>query len=933
VEDRRQPLGRRDAGATGKMIGISCCRRGRWLMACLLIAGAHLSAPPRAHALIQKLFSIKDIMEESQVIAEGKIERVDGSGQIAAIRVTGDIKGRCAYKEMKIHVGFGDPWHPAIMMKRLQADAPVLLFHRSRGTFAYNNREEGDGVYCIAYTGGVWFLACGIPRDRVEGVRGMVRENQLRLARTLGAEAPDLGKQVDDFQQSGDEIFWFFRHVELYFTRTYRGPTPELIAVVKDAHAGKRQPPSPDPAVPPLDLDSFRKEEAAGQPQLPGAPPALTAAANSDVPSWYEAYSRLVQGWGGPAELATPFALSHWVQGWGGPAELATPFTFAHGRVLRLNYPGAKHEKIAVRCALLADVSKARRLVFEALNMGGAPVRLAWAFKTDALRQYFEGPPVELAPGSWKYDLETDLTASHFKCAATDWQPRSRLITPERVVELILLIYNAPAEGSLTIGSVRLDTGGVFVRAIPLSWAENLCGVAWADYYGDGCLRACVCSPGQTRLYQNRGGEFVNVTLASGLRVGSRCAAWADYNGDGHPDLLTDGFHLFTYTEEGFRDDSKLLLPVGRVGNSTYQAAQPPPAAPGRAVASAAGWLDYNRDGLPDALVTDGETGLRLFENTGKGPEWFRDVSERAGLGPNGLGRGKIHALAFADYDGDGCTDVFCVAGGKGLLLHNEGGKGFKLNAVSGIEFPGGMDNPCGAAFADFNNDGLMDLFVSGQGWARLFRNNGDGAFTDVTGAAGGLAKITEPCVAAAWGDVNGDGNLDLLAGCPKAHARLFLGDGKGGFRSPDAPSGLGAFECLRGAKALSFADWDGDGDLDLLVAGEQGAAVLINACPREHDAAQGARAPIRVRLAAGACPGAAVRLRDDKDNAMGVRQLGLVQCGSAQEPSEAIFWVQPGAYKLSVMLTNGQVQEKNVTVAARGVTWAVPARKPDETK
>ena len=888
------------------MIGTPCSRCGRWLLACLLIVGAHLSAPPRTHALIEKLFSIKDVMDESEVIAEGKIESVDGKAQIAAIRITGDIKGRCAYKEMKLHVGFGDPWHPANMMKRFQADAPVLLFFRSRGTFAYKNLVGWDAVHCIGYTGGAWLLACGLPGEPIEGVRGRARESQLNLTRTLGPEAPDLGKQVDDFEQRGDKVFWFFRHVELNFTRTFRGPTPELIALVKDIHAGKRQAPPPDPSVPPLRLDSPKKEEPADKPPLPGAPSSLTPAANSAWPEGREACS----GWS--------------IQGWGGPAELATPLTFAHGRVLRLYYPAAKHEKIVVGRMVLADVSKARRLVFEALNTGGAPVDLAWAFKTDALRQYFEAPPVELAPGSWKYDLEIDLTASHFKCAATHWQPRSRLIAPERVVELALLVYNAPAEGSLSICRMRLDTGSVFVRAIPLSLREDFCGVAWADYYGDGCLRACVCSPKETGVYQNQGGEFVNVTSASGVGGGSRCAAWADYNGDGHPDLLTDGFHLFTFTDEGFRDDSKLLLAL---------AAQPLPAAPDKAVASVAGWLDYNRDGLPDALVTDGETGLRLFENTGKGPEWFRDVSDRAGLGPNGLGRGKIHSLAFADYDGDGYTDVFCVAGRKGLLLRNKGGKGFKFNAASGIELPEGMDYPCGAAFADFNNDGLMDLLVYGSGKARLFRNNGNGTFIDVTGEAGDLAKVTEPVVAAAWGDVNSDGNLDLLAGYPKAHARLYLGDGKGGFKGLDAASGLEAFECVRGAKALAFADWDGDGDLDLLVAGEQGAAVLINACPREHDAAKGARAPIRVQLPAGACPGAAVRLRDDKDRAMGVRQPGLVQGSSSQEPSEAIFWVQPGGYKLSVMLTNGEVREKKVTVGARGVTWAVPARKPDETK
>ena len=403
------------------------CHRGHRLIACLLIVGAHLSAPPHVHALIQKLFSIKDIMNESQVIAEGKIERVDGKEQTVVIRVTGDIKGRCADREIKILVAFGEPWHPAIMMKRLKPDAPVILFQKPGETFVYRDRKEHDEVHCIGYTGGVWFLATGNRREQLEQVRWALGHNQLRSARAVGADAPDLNRQLDDFEQSGERVFWIFRHVELYLTRTFRGSTQELIDLVKDIHKGKSQAPPPDPSVPPLSLDSLKKEESAGQPQLPGVSPSLTVAANSDWAEGYEAYSR----WS--------------VQGWGGPAELATPFSIARGRVLRVDYPGAKHEKIAVGRTLVADLSGARRLVFEAINASDAPVKLAWAFKTDALKQYFECPPVELAPGSWKYDLETDLTASHFKCAAADWQYRSRLIAPERVVELILLIYDAPA--------------------------------------------------------------------------------------------------------------------------------------------------------------------------------------------------------------------------------------------------------------------------------------------------------------------------------------------------------------------------------------------------------------------------------------------------------------------------------------------------------
>jgi hypothetical protein len=569
--------------------------RCRVPLALMLLAGASLWGPPHAYALIQKLFSVKEIMDESEVIAEGKIERVDSTEQTAAVRITGSIKGQCAYKEMKLLVAFGEPWHPAILLKRLKSDAPVILFQKSGETFVYKDRKEQDEVHCIGYAGGVWFLASGNRREQLGKVRWALREKQLHSAQTLGAEAPDLGKQLDDFERSGEGIFWIFRHVELYLTRTFRGSTQELIDLVKDIHAGKRQAPPPDPSVPPLSVESSRKEEPGGQREFPGELPRFTSDSGAGRLDGYEAYSLwFVHGWGGPAELD------------------ADAFTFRRGRVLRVRYPRAKQDKIAIGRALVADFSGARRLLFEALNTGSTPVKLAWAVKTDVLKQYFEGPPMELAPGSWQYDLETDLTASHFKCAATDWEWRSRLIAPDRVVELTLLICDAPDDGTLTLDRVRLDSGRIFVRAIPLAWGEDLCGVAWADYRADGRLRACVCSPDQTRLFQNRAGEFLDVTFASGLRGGSRSAAWADYTGDGHPDLLTDRPRLFTYTGHGFRDDSNLLLP---------HVAQPPSAGPAQVGGGAAGWIDYNGDGLPDILVADGECGLRLLENTGKGPE------------------------------------------------------------------------------------------------------------------------------------------------------------------------------------------------------------------------------------------------------------------------------------------------------------------------
>ena len=162
-----------------------------------------------------------------------------------------------------------------------------------------------------------------------------------------------------------------------------------------------------------------------------------------------------------------------------------------------------------------------------------------------------------------------------------------------------------------------------------------------------------------------------------------------------------------------------------------------------------AGWIDYDADGLPDVLITNGEGGIRLYRNTGKNPAAFRDVSDRAGLGPKGLGVGNGDFVVFFDYDGDGYTD-FLYNLGEGVLAHNRGDGTFRAAERSGIRLPGGSDQKRGIAPADFDDDGDLDLFVPGPGKPCLYRNNNDGTFADVLDASGDLAKVADPSFAAA---------------------------------------------------------------------------------------------------------------------------------------------------------------------------------------
>src|SRR5262249_38585141 len=144
-------------------------------------------------------------------------------------------------------------------------------------------------------------------------------------------------------------------------------------------------------------------------------------------------------------------------------------------------------------------------------------------------------------------------------------------------------------------------------------------------------------------LLQNSGESLSEMSIPGGL--GARSAVWADYNGDGLPDLLLAtpvGLKLYTNLGKGqLRDDSHLL-----------------PAEP-YATLTAAAWIDYDGDGKPDILLANGFHGLKLYRNRGVAPKdkekAFEDVSVKVGLGENGIGAGlKGDTLTVSDVNGDG---------------------------------------------------------------------------------------------------------------------------------------------------------------------------------------------------------------------------------------------------------------------------------------
>ena len=570
-------------------------------------------------------------------------------------------------------------------------------------------------------------------------------------------------------------VWWRMTHIEVRMNRTYNGTTADLVKVTDDVLARRVPPPKPNPKVPPLD------------PSRPGPPPAPRV---EDVADGLEA----IPGW---------YADDSWAR----PARIAVEDAGKRGKLLRAECDGQPDKKLALAILQHLDLSGSTRFAAEVDNASDRPLAISVAFGAAPDWTMFESPAVSVPPRAKAAPVSFSLPGRTFKSQASNWEHSLPLPNEGRVDKIMLLVEGMPTKGSVAFDRLGPRKGGGFrlLAAFPRAAGGEARGLSWADANGDERLDLYACASQGNLLLVNEGGSFRELAAPFGISSGARAAAWADYDGDGHPDLLTSAVRLFSHAGALFRDDSK-LLPI-----------------PGPRNTEGVGWIDYNGDGLPDALITNGEHGIRLFENTGKGPAWFRDVSDKTGLGPKGLGVGNGDFIAFADYDGDGYTD-FLYNLGDGILAHNEGGKGFKLDTRSGIRFNASNEAKVGIAFADYDNDGDLDLLVPGPAKPRLYRNNNDGTFTDVAASAGDLASASEPSSAAAWGDVNNDGNLDLLVCYAKGPPRLYLGDGKGRFKDATDAAGLSG---QAPAFAASFADVDDDGDLDLALS-QDGRVVLV---------------------------------------------------------------------------------------------------------
>ncbi|MFT5429689.1 MAG: hypothetical protein ACI9OJ_000361 [Myxococcota bacterium] len=353
-------------------------------------------------------------------------------------------------------------------------------------------------------------------------------------------------------------------------------------------------------------------------------------------------------------------------------------------------------------------------------------------------------------------------------------------------------------------------------------------GVTFVDFDQDGWPDITATTYNGMQIFRNRGAVFVDETRAitsedSETFLGATGLAWADVTGDGHLDLYV----------AIPRQADRMLISDGQ----GHLVLQPDDYFPGSTDTSSPSFADVDGDGWLDVYVavsafrptlSGGHQGgpnllLRNLEGTG-----FEDVT--TAWGADGGSDSETFMALMTDFDRDGDIDAMVIRDFRSEQFFENSGTGFidRSMEAMGPEKTSGM----GLAVGDLNGDGHLDVYVSDIDGDILFQGDGAGAFKDVL-----AAKLvgSDPTNMKTWGcaiiDLDHDGDQDVIsvAGSDSASHRkggyaLLENQGDGTLR--DATKAVRLHSVVEG-QGLAVADYDRDGDLDVLVALNDGIGTL----------------------------------------------------------------------------------------------------------
>jgi hypothetical protein len=353
-------------------------------------------------------------------------------------------------------------------------------------------------------------------------------------------------------------------------------------------------------------------------------------------------------------------------------------------------------------------------------------------------------------------------------------------------------------------------------------------GTVADDFDGDGLVDVFFtsvdyCSP--ARLYRNAGnGTFEDRSEAAGLtrQLGGINSVQTDYNNDGRLDLFI--------MRGGWEVPMRNSLLRGNADGTFTDVTREAGLLDASQATHSVAWADFDNDGWLDVFVAHELTPSQLFRNRGDGT--FEDVTARAGVGSTAFTKGVV----AGDYDGNGFPDLYLSnMFGDNILFRNNGDGTFTdVARALGVEKPFASFPTW---FFDYDNDGHLDLFVASYPNSleefvkyyvkqplkaeplALFRNRGDGTFTDVSRDAG-LERVV-PAMGSNFGDLDNDGFLDMYLGTGTPSfatlmPNIMLRNDRGRrFLDVTEASGTGN---LQKGHGVAFVDLDNDGDEDVVL-------------------------------------------------------------------------------------------------------------------